>query len=126
MASSILTRTTTGNTNLVPSNVENSNLSAQELLKPDPPLLLEEKEEGEDDLDALRMAALRSIKPKKSIYKVQAHPVRSNLLSIVPVEDQNVHQKHKTVVFNPKVRPLPFVVGGSNNSSPAKTKFNQF
>jgi hypothetical protein len=44
---------------------------------------------------ALRMAALRSIKPKKSFYKVQAHPVRSNLLSNVLVEDQNVNVHNK-------------------------------
>ena len=42
----------------------------------------------EDELEALRMAAIASMRPKKSSYKVQAHPVRSNLLSIVPVEDQ--------------------------------------
>jgi len=33
------------------------------------------------------MAAIASMRPEKSSYKVQAHPVRSNLLSI-PVEDQ--------------------------------------
>ena len=39
--------------------------------------------EGKEDL---RHTAL--MRPKQSSYKVQAHPVRSNLLSIVPVEDQ--------------------------------------
>ena len=39
------------------------------------------------------MAALASIRPKKSAYKVQAHPVRSNLLSIVPVEEEKPKPK---------------------------------
>ena len=62
---------------------EDSNQSALDLLKPDPPMEAIKGEE-EDELEALRLAALKSIKPKKSSYKVQAHPVRSNLLSIVP------------------------------------------
>ena len=65
-----------------------SGQAALELLKPDPPLEADKNEEAEEDLEALRMAALMSIKPKKSAYKVQAHPVRSNLLSIVPVEPE--------------------------------------
>ena len=39
------------------------------------------------------MAALASIRPKKTAYKVQAHPVRSNLLSIVPVEEEKPKPK---------------------------------
>ena len=72
-----------------PENSDKSQ-SALELLRPDPPLeQTEAKDDGEDnELEALRMAALASIRPKKSSYKVQAHPVRSNLLSIVPVEEK--------------------------------------
>ena len=66
--------------------------SALDLLKPDPPLA-EIKAEEEDELEALRLAALRSIKPKKPNFKVQSHPVRQNLLSIVPVEEEKKKQE---------------------------------
>jgi len=85
------------------SAIESSDSSqaALELLKPDPPLEAEKHEE-EEDLEALRMAALMSIKPKKSAYKVQAHPVRSNLLSIVPVEpEQPKPQDHPKPIERP-------------------------
>ena len=77
------------NVNVQPEKSD-SNQSAMELLKPDPPIEIkaEEKVDEEDELEALRLAALNSIKPKKSTFKVQAHPVRSNLLSIVPVEPE--------------------------------------
>ena len=67
-----------------------SSQSALELLKPDPPIdNATENNDGEEaDLEALRQAALLSIRPKKSAFKVQAHPVRANLLSIVPVEEE--------------------------------------
>ncbi len=67
------------------------------------------------------MAALASMKPKKSAYKVQAHPVRSNLLSIVPVEPEKL--KNTAVTKPPTVsRALPPVKSGSPNSS----KFRRF
>jgi hypothetical protein len=44
---------------------------------------LEEDEEDDSDLLALRAAALKSIKAKPLNYEVKAHPVRSNLLAII-------------------------------------------
>ena len=70
-----------------------SQSAALELLKPDPEPVEEQNQAEEDELEALRRAALMSIRPKKSNYKVQAHPVRQNLLSIVPVEDEPVVKK---------------------------------
>merc|ERR1719219_35648 len=61
------------------------------------------------------MAALASIRPKKSSYKVQAHPVRSNLSVIVPVEPEK-----------PKPKLLPAVILPRNSQSPGKSsKFNR-
>ena len=77
----------------------------------------------EDELEALRMAAIASMRPKKSSYKVQAHPVRSNLLSIVPVEDQPESKKPKlfSAVILPNTK--------RNSESPGKntttSKFNR-
>eukprot|EP00096_Caligus_rogercresseyi_P010671 TRINITY_DN3974_c0_g1_i2.p1 TRINITY_DN3974_c0_g1~~TRINITY_DN3974_c0_g1_i2.p1 ORF type:complete len:510 (+),score=199.36 TRINITY_DN3974_c0_g1_i2:229-1758(+) len=73
---------------------------AMDLLKPDvsperlkahsaapPP----QQQEEEDDLEALRLAALRSMKPKKPQgYQLQPHPRRTNLLSIVVDESPPV------------------------------------
>jgi len=112
----------------LPENSQDSSQSALELLKPDPPL--EQKAEAkiqdvgeEDELEALRMAAIASMRPKKSSYKVQAHPVRSNLLSIVPVEDQPESKKPKlfSAVILPNTK--------RNSESPGKntttSKFNR-
>ena len=79
--------------------------------------VLFQEPEPEDDLEALRMAALASMKPKKSVYKVQAHPVRSNLLSIVPVEPEVVKQK-------PVLKPAP--AKPSLPASPRDSKFSRF
>ena len=62
-----------------------------DLLKPDPVTEVNNDEvevkDEDEDLEALRMAALNSIKPKKpSGYVLQKHPVRNNLVSIVTVE----------------------------------------
>ena len=62
----------------------------------------------EADLEALRQAALLSIRPKKSAFKVQAHPVRNNLLSIIPVEEDEEKKPEKKVVksfFNSRQPP---------------------
>ena len=76
----------------------------------------------EDELEALRMAAIASMRPKKSSYKVQAHPVRSNLLSIVPVEEQPESKKPK--LFSAVILP-----NKRNSESPGKStttsKFNR-
>ena len=63
--------------------------------------------EEEDELDALRKAALLSIRPKKSAFKVQAHPVRNNLLSIIPVEDGD-EEINKKPEFKKLVKPSSF------------------
>ena len=61
---------------------------ASDLLKPDPITAPEDAPEDEDDdLEALRMAALNSIKPKKPSFTRQNHPSRTNLVSIVPVDE---------------------------------------
>ena len=77
----------------------------------------------EDELEALRMAAIASMRPKKSSYKVQAHPVRSNLLSIVPVEDQP--ESKKPNLFSAVILPNT----KRNSESPGKntttSKFNR-
>jgi len=112
----------------LPENSQDSSQSALELLRPDPPLeqnrAESKKDEGEEDeLEALRMAAIASMRPKKSSYKVQAHPVRSNLLSIVPVEDQPESKKPKlfSAVILPNTK--------RNSESPGKntttSKFNR-
>ena len=93
---------------------EDSNQSALDLLKPDPPMEAIKGEE-EDELEALRLAALKSIKPKKSSYKVQAHPVRSNLLSIVPVEEPKP-EPLKSNVNKPVISP---------NRSGSRSKFDR-
>ena len=73
--------------------------------------------EGKEDL---RHTAL--MRPKKSSYKVQAHPVRSNLLSIVPVEEQPESKKPK--LFSAVILP-----NKRNSESPGKStttsKFNR-
>ena len=52
----------------------------------------------DDDLEALRMAALKSIKPKKQQQEspksslIKAHPTNSNLVSIVPIEEDVVEK----------------------------------
>jgi len=105
--------------NVQPENSDSSQSAALELLRPDPPLeQIKVKDDGEDELEALRMAALASIRPKKSSYKVQAHPVRSNLSVIVPVEPEET---------KPKPKLLPAVILNSRNSqSPGKSsKFNR-
>jgi len=108
----------------LPENSQDSSQSALELLKPDPPL--EQKAEAkiqdvgeEDELEALRMAAIASMRPKKSSYKVQAHPVRSNLLSIVPVEDQPESKKPK--LFSAVILP-----NKRNSESPGKNTTSKF
>merc|ERR1712079_487602 len=78
-------------------------------------------DEEEDELEALRMAALASIKPKKPAYKVQAHPVRNNLLSIVPVEDQG-KPKPKLAVIVPRNSTAKESSPAGKNSS----KFNRY
>ena len=78
-----------------------SSQSALELLKPDPPIDNDDSTENnaeEADLEALRQAALLSIRPKKSAFKVQAHPVRNNLLSIIPVEEDEEKKPEKKVI----------------------------
>ena len=68
------------------------------------------------------MAAIASMRPEKSSYKVQAHPVRSNLLSIVPVEEQPESEKPK--LFSTVILP-----NKRNSESPGKStttsKFNR-
>ena len=73
----------------------------------------------EDELEALRMAAIASMRPKKSSYKVQAHPVRSNLLSIVPVEEQPESKKPK--LFSAVILP-----NKRNSESPGKSTTSKF
>ena len=72
--------------------------------------------------DEVQMAAIASMRPKKSSYKVQAHPVRSNLLSIVPVEEQPESKKPK--LFSAVILP-----NKRNSESPGKStttsKFNR-
>ena len=65
------------------------------------------------------MAAIASMRPKKSSYKVQAHPVRSNLLSIVPVEDQPESKKPK--LFSAVILP-----NKRNSESPGKNTTSKF
>lgn len=108
----------------LPENSQDSSQSALELLRPDPPL--EQKAEAkiqdvgeEDELEALRMAAIASMRPKKSSYKVQAHPVRSNLLSIVPVEDTPESKKPK--LFSAVILP-----NKRNSESPGKNTTSKF
>ena len=79
--------------------------AAEELMKPE--TVEEEKgvdeggEDGDDDeLEALRLAALNSIRPKKKAeappppttgFELKKHPVRNNLVAIViPSEDDQV------------------------------------
>ena len=98
-----------------------SSQSALELLKPDPPIdNATENNDGEEaDLEALRQAALLSIRPKKSAFKVQAHPVRANLLSIVPVEEEEKPEKKV-------VKPFASRQPAAARDSPSKTnKFNR-
>lgn len=103
---------------------DNSN-AALELLKPDPPLEVQNDANEEEDLEALRMAALASMRPKKTAFKVQAHPVRSNLLSIVPVEDDKVELPKESFVVKPfKAKSEAPLVRSSG--SPAKNKFSRF
>ena len=81
--------------------------AAEDLLKPE---IEEEEEKGvdedggegegdDDELEALRLAALNSIRPKKkaepplpSGFELKKHPVRNNLVAIViPSEEDQVH-----------------------------------
>lgn len=64
--------------------------SAQDLLKPDPETQATDQaqDEDEEDLEALRLAALSTIKAKKPAYVVQAHAKNQNLLAIIPVDDK--------------------------------------
>ena len=98
-----------------------SGQAALELLKPDPPLEAEKDEEAEEDLEALRMAALMSIKPKKSAYKVQAHPVRSNLLSIVPVEPEQSKAENDPKAAQPVISQRP----NRGNEERGSSKFDR-
>lgn len=60
-------------------------MASSDLLKPDPVVEERVAEDEEEDLEALRLAALNSIKPKNSAPAVvKSHPSRNNLLSIVP------------------------------------------
>ncbi len=65
-------------------------MASTDLLKPDEdlPPQQDEEEEDEDDLEALRMAALQSMKPKSKepSFKLEKHRFRTNLVSIVPVD----------------------------------------
>ena len=100
---------------------DDTSQSALELLKPDPPMENAKKDEDEiDDLDALRQAALMSIRPKKSVFKVQAHPVRQNLLSIVPVEDE----PQKSQTSKPSKLQQPLIK--SKDSPSRSNKFNRY
>ena len=100
---------------------DDTSQSALELLKPDPPMENAKKDEDEiDDLDALRQAALMSIRPKKSVFKVQAHPVRQNLLSIVPVEDE----PQKSQPSKPSKLQQPLIK--SKDSPSRSNKFNRY
>ena len=68
--------------------------AAEDLLKPDIEPAEEQGEEEEDELEALRLAALNSIRPKKKTeptgFELKKHPERNNLVSIVipSAEDQ--------------------------------------
>ena len=57
-------------------------------------------DEDEDELEALRLAALNSIRPKKNTeltgFELKKHPVRNNLVAIViPSEDDQVFTQAK-------------------------------
>ena len=90
------------------SVAEMANAAAEDLLKPEK---VEEEEEEEkdadeggddDELEALRLAALNSIRPKKKAeappppqpptgFELKKHPVRNNLVAIViPSEEDQV------------------------------------
>ena len=79
--------------------------TAEDLLKPEiEPAADERGDEGggddEDELEALRLAALNSIRPKKNTeltgFELKKHPVRNNLVAIViPCEDDQVFTKAK-------------------------------
>ena len=81
---------------------------------------IEDESFESEDKEDLRHTAL--MRPKKSSYKVQAHPVRSNLLSIVPVEEQPESKKPK--LFSAVILP-----NKRNSESPGKStttsKFNR-
>ena len=83
--------------------------------------------EEEDELDALRKAALLSIRPKKSAFKVQAHPVRNNLLSIIPVEDGD-EEINKKPEFKKLVKPSSFNSRGQHPvpAAHSELKFRKF
>ena len=99
-----------------------ANTVAEDLLKPE----IEEEEKGADDeaggeggdddeLEALRLAALNSIRPKKKVevppppqpstgFELKKHPVRNNLVAIViPSEDDQVP------ALNHATQSIPFV-----------------
>jgi len=76
--------------------------SVDDLLKPDEEPAAGEGQAGDDDdLEALRMAALNSIKPKKPTYKLKKHPERSNLLAIVPVDEDKTAASLMPKVITP-------------------------
>ncbi len=65
--------------------------AASNLIKPEPiddeVAVKVEQDDDDDDLEALRLAALNSMKPRKPKYELKAHPVRNNLVSIVIAPD---------------------------------------
>ena len=92
--------------------------AAEDLLKPEKVEEEEEKDADEggddDELEALRLAALNSIRPKKKVevpppqpstgFELKKHPVRNNLVAIViPSEDDQVP------ALNHATQSIPFV-----------------
>lgn len=90
-------------------------MSASDLLQPDPePAAADPDQEDDVDLEALRMAALKTLKPKKTTsppetaaFAIKKHSARANLLSIVPVAGEE-HQP----------RPPPPARDGSRSGPP--------